>query len=95
MSTQTSTRPNTYPGTCTRCHGHVPAQGGLLGGKVNGRWTVTHTTCPTTSSPARPAAPATAPQGWSHASRGYTSRRAQRSIDDDYAFAGDELADQY
>lgn len=41
-----STRPNSYPGTCTSCAGHVPAAAGLLGGKVDGRWTVQHTSCP-------------------------------------------------
>jgi hypothetical protein len=35
-------RSNTYPGNCSRCGARVPAEGGLLGPKVDGRWTVLH-----------------------------------------------------
>lgn len=38
----TTARANTYAGTCTRCHTPVAAGAGLLGGRVDGRWTVTH-----------------------------------------------------
>lgn len=44
--TTTKTRPNSYAGTCSRCGTHVAAQAGLLGPKVDGRWTVEHTECP-------------------------------------------------
>ncbi len=39
---------NLYPGTCTRCNGHVPANAGERA-KVDGRWTVSHLDgqCPT------------------------------------------------
>ena len=41
-------RTNTYPGNCARCGGWVEAQEGMLGDKVDGRWTVEHRTkCPT------------------------------------------------
>lgn len=51
MTTTTTARPNTYAGTCTSCGKHVAAGAGLLGGKVNGRWTVRHADCeqPTTT----------------------------------------------
>lgn len=35
-------RRNAYAGDCTRCGRRVGANEGLLGDKVNGRWTVTH-----------------------------------------------------
>lgn len=56
MTAATRTRrPNTYAATCRSCGGSVAAQAGLLGPKVAGRWTVEHTTCPTTpvAAPAR------------------------------------------
>lgn len=46
-ATATRTRPNTYAGQCSNCGQSVAAQAGALGGKVNGRWTVHHTDCPT------------------------------------------------
>lgn len=55
MNAAKTIRPNTYAGTCTGCGGHVAASAGKLGGKVDGRWTVEHITCP--AEPA--AAPAT------------------------------------
>jgi hypothetical protein len=46
--TRTQTRKaNQYAGQCSKCHGHVPAGAGYLGGKVNGRWTVEHINCST------------------------------------------------
>lgn len=47
--TATKTRSNTYAGTCSKCSTHVAAQAGVLGGKVNGRWTVRHTNCSKTA----------------------------------------------
>ena len=41
----TSRKANVYAGTCSKCGAHVAAQAGLLGSKVNGRWTVRHTDC--------------------------------------------------
>lgn len=35
-------RRNAYAGDCSLCGGHVPANAGRLGPKVDGRWTVTH-----------------------------------------------------
>lgn len=51
MTDTTTARPNTYAGICTMCGTKVAAGAGLLGGKVNGRWTVRHTDCeqPTTT----------------------------------------------
>ena len=40
-------RPNTYAGLCSRCAERVAAGDGILGAKVDGRWTVLHATCPT------------------------------------------------
>lgn len=37
--------PNRYAGNCADCNGRVVAGAGRLVGKVNGRWTVAHTTC--------------------------------------------------
>jgi len=52
-NTATATaRPNTYAGSCGTCGAHVAAAAGILGGKVAGRWTVAHVTCPTTTAPA-------------------------------------------
>lgn len=47
--TTTSARPNKFAGICLACGGNVPAGTGILGTKVDGRWTVTHTPdgCPT------------------------------------------------
>jgi hypothetical protein len=42
VARSTSTRPNRYAGKCAECGGWVEAEAGLLGGKVDGRWTVTH-----------------------------------------------------
>lgn len=52
MTTTTATRSNAYAGTCSGCGNRVAAHEGLLGDKVNGRWTVKHTDCttPTTHS---------------------------------------------
>jgi hypothetical protein len=47
-ATATRTRPNAYAGTCRSCGGSVAAQAGILGPRVAGRWTVEHTTCPST-----------------------------------------------
>lgn len=46
-------RPNKYGGSCSNCGGYVGAGEGLLGGKVNGAWTVTHAVdgCPTETAP--------------------------------------------
>lgn len=57
MSTQTATRPNAYAGDCSSCGTRVAASAGLLGPKVNGRWTVQHTTCPTATTRTRTSAP--------------------------------------
>lgn len=51
--TATKTRPNTYAGNCRNCGSRVPAQAGLLGGKVDGRWTVLHTECPASAPASR------------------------------------------
>ena len=59
--TKTSTktaRANTYAGTCTRCHTSVAAGAGLLGGRVDGRWTVTHRDGQCAASAASAATPA-------------------------------------
>jgi hypothetical protein len=45
MTATTTRRPNTYAGTCRNCHRPVRALTGYLGPKVDGRWTVEHTTC--------------------------------------------------
>lgn len=41
-------RPNQYPGSCQRCHGHVAAGEGVLGDKSGGRFVIFHAdgTCP-------------------------------------------------
>jgi hypothetical protein len=44
-ATATKTRSNTYAGVCSSCGTRVAAGAGLLGGKVNGRWTVRHSNC--------------------------------------------------
>jgi hypothetical protein len=49
-------RPNQYPGKCAKCGGRVEAGAGLLGDKVDGKWTTLHTTCPE-ATPAEPVAP--------------------------------------
>jgi len=41
--TTRTARPNTYAGRCSTCGSHVAAGAGLLGPKVEGRWTVEHT----------------------------------------------------
>ena len=54
--TTATTRTNSYAGTCHDCGTHVAAQAGLLGAKIDGRWTIRHTACPTTTaSTPRPA----------------------------------------
>src|SRR3990172_7748108 len=60
LSTQTATkaRTNTYAGKCSACGYNVAAQAGLLGGKVNGRWTVRHSYCADTASTPAVASPA-------------------------------------
>ncbi len=90
MSTQAPTRTrkaNIYAGTCHNCGGHVAAQAGLLGSRVNGRWTVQHTECPTATL-AHSAAPAYAPAyvsptrtGRSHECESCGAPRAHRAID--------------
>lgn len=47
----TTTRTNRHPGTCTRCHGHVPADAGTLNRTSTG-WAVTHLECPDAPAPA-------------------------------------------
>jgi hypothetical protein len=39
-------RPNAYAGACAKCGERVEAGAGLLGDKVDGRWTVEHVECP-------------------------------------------------
>lgn len=51
---------NAYAGSCTLCGGRVEAGAGHLGGRVDGRWTVEHATCPTTQVAAHTASPARA-----------------------------------
>lgn len=53
MNNTATARPNTYAGPCATCGAHVAAAAGILGAKINGRWTVAHATCPTTPAPAR------------------------------------------
>lgn len=45
MTTTTAARPNTYAGVCSECGNRVAAGAGLLGSKVDGRWTVRHAEC--------------------------------------------------
>lgn len=45
MASTTATRTNTYAGTCSECGERVAAAAGLLGPKVDGRWTVRHADC--------------------------------------------------
>lgn len=70
-----SQRPNTYPGTCSGCGSHVAAQGGVLGGRVDGRWTVRHTECPTTPAPTATATRRPAPR-YSDCDNGHRYYRA-------------------
>lgn len=43
-----SARPNKFPGSCQRCHGHVAAGEGVLGDKSGGKFVIFHAdgTCP-------------------------------------------------
>lgn len=56
-------RPNRFAGECHLCGGHVAAEAGVLGPKVDGRWTTAHRDgeCTTTTAPAAPKAET--PQG--------------------------------
>ena len=47
MAATATRKANVYAGRCAKCAGHVAAGAGLLGSKVDGRWTVEHATCPT------------------------------------------------
>lgn len=48
-------RPNTYGGDCVNCGRRVEASLGLLGEKVDGKWTVKHIECPVVEeTPAEP-----------------------------------------
>ena len=64
--TAMTARPNTYAGACTQCSGQVAAGAGLLGGKVNGRWTVRHAACGSTPPPKRTVTKSTARRTSSH-----------------------------
>ncbi len=65
-ATATATRPNTYAGTCIMCSGPVAAGAGLLGGKVQGRWTVRHAVCGSTAPAKRTTTKSTARRTSSH-----------------------------
>ncbi len=49
---QASTKPNKFGGSCVNCSQYIPAGAGLLGGKVNGKWTVKHIDCSIVPAPA-------------------------------------------
>ncbi len=78
--TATTSRSNAYQGICRKCGGHVAAQAGLLGPKVNGRWTVEHATCPQTVQPAQPKSSGYLRNPWSDIStpRGVRPSRRRR-----------------
>jgi hypothetical protein len=46
-TTEIEPRFNRFASTCTECGEHVPAQAGLLTGRVGRKWLVKHVTCPT------------------------------------------------
>lgn len=56
MTKNGTAKANKFAGTCSSCRRQVPAGAGLLGPKVDGRWTVRHAGCAATTTTARPAA---------------------------------------
>ncbi|HMT51183.1 MAG TPA: hypothetical protein PKC36_13660 [Dietzia sp.] len=78
MASTTATRTNTYAGTCSECGERVAAAAGLLGPKVDGRWTVRHADCQPQVTTYRSAAGVTYTVGMTRRPVNY---RRERAID--------------